>query len=319
MDDSRVPDRVLDSYLAVQASAESEELGELLASHAEPIIRKVVFHRIGESPADAEDVCADAILSLLQRLQRYKEEKNRRSIEDFSNYAAATAHHACDRYFRRKNPVIWHLRNQIRYLLEHDAKLAVWRNSQGRLLCGLAIWKGQEGTGSAPSLENLAAAEHFALKQFLFHVFRGSTGPLELSAVVERAREIPGFLSCVGEHSIDNDLADDKLAIDAEIEQRWYAAELWKEIQDLPLRQRSALLLNLKNDAMNLLLLTGVASFREVATALEVQAEELASLWSKLPLEDTEIAQKLGRTRQQVINLRMAARKRLANRLAGWR
>ena len=319
MDDSPVTDQALESVLSVPASVDTDELGELLASRAGPIIRKVVFHRIGESRADAEDVCADAILSLIQRMQRNKEEAERRPIEDFNNYAAATAHHACDQYLRRKNPAVWRLRNRIRYLLEHDAKLAVWRDSQGRLLCGFATWQGQERTGRALSRDSFSATEDVGLREMLFRLFHASAGPLELSTVVGVTRAVPDFQLSVREQDTEMDVADNKPAIDSEIEQRRYAAELWKEIQDLPPRQRSALLLNLKNDAVNLLLLTGVAHFRELATALDMPPKELASILNKLPLEDTEIAQRLDRTRQQVINLRMAARKRLANRLAGWR
>ena len=42
---------------------------------------------------------------------------------------------------------------------------------------------------------------------------------------------------------------------------------------------------------------------------------EFASLWQRIPLDDETIARRLGCTRQQVINLRMAGRKRLSNRL----
>ena len=315
MDDSPVTDQAPD-----HGPAESEELGELLANRAQPIIRKVVFHRIADSRADAEDVCADAILSLIQRLQSYgNDEADQEPIEDFGKYAAAIAHHACDQYLRRKNPAIWRLRNRIRYLLEHDPKLAVWRDSQGRWLCGFLTWQGQERTEQLPLVDRSGGTGYAELRELLFRLFHRSGGPLELATVVEAARTRPDFQAPVAEQSADSDIADNKPAVDSEIERRAYAAELWKEIRNLPARQRSALLLNLKNDAMNLLLLTGIARFRELEAALDMQPKELASLWNKLPLEDTEIAQRLGGTRQQIINLRMAARKRLANRLAGWR
>jgi hypothetical protein len=41
----------------------------------------------------------------------------------------------------------------------------------------------------------------------------------------------------------------------------------------------------------------------------------MAALWGRLPLDDHAIAARLECTRQQVINLRMAGRKRLATRL----
>ena len=317
--DDRATDQVLDGYLSAQQSTESEELGELLASRAAPIIRKVVFRRITESRADREDVCADAIFNLMLHLQRCRESRELDPIRNFNNYAAATAHHACDQYLRRKNPALWRLRNQIRYLLENDSKLSVWRNPEGVALCGFASWQTQPQAESSSIRDHITVEKHLRLRELLFQIFRSSGGPLDLNDVVGMARSATGLLSRPGEDSETiEQLVDNKSPVDRTFEQRTYAADLWREIQELPHRQRYALLLNLKDDAVNLLLLTGVASFRQIAGVLEMAPEELASLWPKLPLEDMAIAQQLDCTRQQVINLRMAARKRLANRMAGW-
>ena len=59
----------------------------------------------------------------------------------------------------------------------------------------------------------------------------------------------------------------------------------------------------------------GIASLRAIAAALELSLEELANLWGRLPIDDRTIAERLGCDRQQVINLRMSARKRLKNHL----
>jgi hypothetical protein len=95
---------------------------------------------------------------------------------------------------------------------------------------------------------------------------------------------------------------------------------LWGEILELPARQRAALLLNLRdadgNGMLALFPLTGVATMRDIATALEMPARELAELWSRLPIEDARIAERLGVTRQQVINLRKSARERLSRRVS---
>jgi hypothetical protein len=56
-----------------------------------------------------------------------------------------------------------------------------------------------------------------------------------------------------------------------------------------------------------------------VAQALEMPEEQMANLWYDLPLEDAVIAQLLGCTRQQVINLRKAARARLRRRMSTFR
>ena len=105
------------------------------------------------------------------------------------------------------------------------------------------------------------------------------------------------------------------------IDQRRYLQELWRELVALPLRQRTALLLNLRDahggNALALLPAAGVASLRRVADVLELPAEAFAVLWPRLPLDDDGIAVRLGVQRQQVINLRKSARERLARRLKG--
>src|SRR6185369_8303674 len=62
-----------------------------------------------------------------------------------------------------------------------------------------------------------------------------------------------------------------------------------------------------------LLPVLGVATLREIARVLEIPDGEFASLWRQIPLDDAAIAERLACTRQQVINLRMSARKRLRN------
>jgi hypothetical protein len=98
---------------------------------------------------------------------------------------------------------------------------------------------------------------------------------------------------------------------------------LWSEICLLPRRQRVALLLNLRNpqgiNIITLLPLTSIATFEEIAHALEIPAGEFETLWANLPLDDLSIARYLGATRQQVINLRKTARERLLRRISALR
>jgi hypothetical protein len=151
----------------------------------------------------------------------------------------------------------------------------------------------------------------------LSRMFEMAGVPLELAAVVSAAADawaIPLFHHD-GSHRIDA-VPDPEPRVDAALEQRDRLARVWAQIRDLPIRQRHALLLNLKDDAITVFLTTGAASLRDMAAALELRVEDFAALWNDLPLPDNTLAARLGCTRQQVINLRMAARKRLANRLA---
>ena len=91
---------------------------------------------------------------------------------------------------------------------------------------------------------------------------------------------------------------------------------LWTGIAQLPPPQRAALLLHLRDDrggpALALLPASGVASIPRIAEALEMPVDDLAELWNRLPLPDSEIGPRLRLDRQQVINLRSTARQRLA-------
>jgi hypothetical protein len=105
-------------------------------------------------------------------------------------------------------------------------------------------------------------------------------------------------------------------------EKRVFLQRLWEELGRLPVHQRAALLLNLRDPAggscIGLFPATGVATIRQLAEALEISAEDFAELWNELPLEDAKIAQLLKRTRQQIINARKSARERLARQLKGF-
>jgi hypothetical protein len=123
------------------------------------------------------------------------------------------------------------------------------------------------------------------------------------------------------ESTSEIDVADRHSQGDPGIDQRQTLTRLWDEVTQLPVPQRVALLLNLRDDvgecALSSLPATGVASMRAIAAAIEMPAAKLAEMWKELPLDDLTIAEMLGITRQQVINLRKSARRRLWRRMSG--
>jgi RNA polymerase sigma factor (sigma-70 family) len=116
--------------------------------------------------------------------------------------------------------------------------------------------------------------------------------------------------------------SDDDPAL--QYEQTANVAATWREILDLPQEQRVAVLLNLRDtdgtSALRLLVLTGIATLQELADAMGLAPSDLQDMWRSLPMPDAEIAARLGTSRQRVINLRQAARKRLRRRTErkGW-
>jgi hypothetical protein len=114
-------------------------------------------------------------------------------------------------------------------------------------------------------------------------------------------------------------LRDQRPAILDVLTHRAHLERLWGEIRELPPRQRAALLLNLRDDEgrgmIELWPQTGIAPLAELARALDLTETALRELWPTLPRDDQWIAERLGVTRRQVINLRKCARERLARRL----
>ncbi|MEI6667623.1 MAG: hypothetical protein WCP29_05650 [Acidobacteriota bacterium] len=311
-------DQMLECFLAAPEAEANQQLGDLLTIHAAPVIRRVIFNRLGVSCAEGDDVDSQVQLELMLRLRRGRVEQDIDHIDSFAGYAAAAAHHACDHHLRRKYPLRWRLRNRIRYMLEHDRGFALWKTAGGTWCCGRAGWVSRPPV-EPPPVEDLTDTGAQRILPLLDRLFLLSDGPLELRVVVDLAATAWHVPLYPQQDKRDLDaLSGPHAQFDVTIAHRETAWKAWEEIRLLPVRQRQALLLNLKDDAMSLFLATGTASLRAMARCLEMTVEALTAIWNDLPLPDNDVAERLGCTRQQVINLRMAARKRLANRLSGW-
>lgn len=151
---------------------------------------------------------------------------------------------------------------------------------------------------------------------------------MELNNLVRAIADIRGIRdsgptapTTISIEGLDDRMADPRPA--ASPDHVSFLKHVWEEVRKLPLRQRIALLANLRDDAgrsaLALFPLTATASVRDIAGVLEMPSQERARIWNDLPIDDLQIASGLGISRQQVINLRKAARARLARRLAAWR
>ena len=311
-------DPVLEPFLSSPGEARAEQLlGDLLARDAAPLIRRVVSSRLGSACGDLEDVCSQLMLQLMVRLRQQRADSSLAGIDGFASYVAGAAHHACDHYVRAKYPLRWRLRNRIRYVLEHDARFGVWKAADGAWTCGRASWRSRPARDISGSIEQVAGIPKQDVRELLSRLFQVCEAPIALSDVVEVASSCWDVPLIPREDTRDIDAVPDReLRADAWLEQRAELERVWTQIHQLPVRQRHAVLLTLRDDAIGLFVTTGAVTMRGIAAALEVSAEEFAALWNDLPLPDNAVADRLGCTRQQVINLRMAARKRLANRLA---
>jgi DNA-directed RNA polymerase specialized sigma24 family protein len=287
---------------------------------AEPIIQRTVAARLSGRWEDIEDVCSEARLELLLHLRRLKAKPDARPIEDFTVYVGTLARNTCFHYFRRRRPGRARLAKQIRFLLQEPG-FRTWQR-HGATWCGLAEWSEDRATPQAPRLVEGLAAGNRDMEALLRNVFETAGGPIAFDALVNTVAEVWRIAPEPDSVPLDIDVEAIPSAaqgIEISIDRHRYAQRLWREIGLLPRPQRVAILLNLRdgrgNSILSLFPLSGVASFADTAAVLELGEAQLAAIWVELPWDDNAIARFLSRTRQQVINLRMAARKRLANRL----
>jgi hypothetical protein len=210
----------------------------------------------------------------------------------------------------------------IRFEAEGDG---VWRASSG------AIRNVPAGGSTVKFIEDPAQWLHEAridsaqpLPVLVTAVLALLDRPIEFDRLVDALASALGIAETGPSRTADgddarNEPADPAPAITEVLEQRESLEAVWREIEQLPVRQRAALLLNLRDPeggaVLQMLPATGVVSLASIAAALEISTAELAELWQRLPLDDLSIANQLGLSRQQVINLRKSARARLARRL----
>ena len=297
-------------------------LEQLLGERARTMIRRVIAQRfrrgrIGVLGDDErEDLSAMAMLRVLQRL-RSQSDPDGASIVNFDHYVATVTLHACDDLVRERLPRRTAAKNRLCYVLGHDTRFAQW-TLDGEVVCGLAAWRGMRSIARTVAMNGV---RHLAgdrdVRRFLRAIFFAAQQPVELDAVVNAAAELWEMID------LPSLMLDDVRHLSTasetkQIDDRQFLARLWQEIRLLNRPQRAALLLNLRDDrgsATELFPLLGVATIDEIAEVVEMPREEFAALWPDLPMPDGDVAAILGVTRQQVINLRKAARDRLRRRM----
>jgi DNA-directed RNA polymerase specialized sigma24 family protein len=313
-------------FQAGEHPVEQQCLAALIEEHAQPIIRRVVSRKLAGLWDDVEDVCAEAQLELLLHLRRIKSAPDSSGILDFPAYVATVAASTCNSYFRRRRPGRARLKKQIAYLMREDSTFQMILSPDGRSWCASRLQRGASRISDPAIIDQLARDSEGDrnLVTAMERIFENAGGQIELETLVEivaRVWHIPPdpaqLLTAVDMDAIAAPWREEESAID----ERRFAARLWDEIRQLPRRQRVALLLNLRDGRGNSVLaifpLTGIARFGDVAGVLELSETELADAWPGLPFDDNRIAGMLGCARQQVINLRMAAKKRLSVRMRG--
>ena len=261
------------------------------------------------STHDVEDVCSEALLELLARL-----DKSPRDIQDFPAYLARIGYHSVHDYFRRRHPERHKLKNRLRYALKSEYGFALWDAGDAGWLASLDKYR----LATPVRVPEDPAPATGPVAEIAAQLLRSAQAPVSFDALVDRLAQILG----VHDQQVPlEDLPASVAAPSVDFAASWvpHLERLLAVLATLPVAQRAALLLNLRSaegeSPIHVFVAFGITSIAKLAVLLELESLELARLWKRLPLADQEIAQRLGVTRQQVINLRMSARKRLARNL----
>lgn len=303
-------------------------LARLVAATVTEVVIPTVQRTFRHSPAllgASEDVVADVRLRLIERLKAWRD-GSAEPVDNVAGYASTAATHACYGLLRQRFPNRTRLRNRIRYLLTHHRSMTLVEDPPGIWRCRLLTPRPAVAAGATQRMtespRTFAAALHLdattPLPALIAGLLGGCDGPVEFDRLVDAAGVILGISDTAAEAE---EPTDQTPTTQVTLEHRASLRTVWRELVALPVRQRSALLLNMRDPGgggvLELLPTTGVVTMAEIAAALEVSQEVLGELWARLPLDDLTIATRLGITRQQVINLRKSGRARLARRLAG--
>lgn len=345
----KLPMSLLREYMCATSEEEaSRVLEELVSVHAGHLINRVSTDWLGiartrrtatKEHVDAEDLFNEVVAQLLGCLHSLKCSPSHCGIRCFCGYTVGVAERVCTASLRRKTPSYTSFSNQVRYSLMQHEEFALWRVPQGGTLCGLHEWMNREefvgwgdlevlleqgGWDSTRSVEAHAPRKH-CMAATITDVFSLTKAPLLFNDLVRFLTRALGVEEFVEHLCPDIDSVFERQTASGshssnttDVEHRQLLSFLWSEVRQLPPSQSAALLLNLRDSQgrglVDLLLLLSIAELPEIAETLRMSPEELDSLWDQLPLSDFQIAERLGITRQQVINLRKSARQRLHRR-----
>lgn len=337
-----VSDALLSPFLKARDPAVAESLlADLIEQHADPIIAKILKIKLrvslngsqgNQQNQDALEIASGLRATLIAELRAVQQHPQHKSIKSFPDYVAIKTYSACADYFREKNPQRWRLKNLLRYQLKQNSRFALWKAENNIWYAGSIEWNGTTGSENAiPSSNSILEkfsrkhAEAIEPAQLLTAIFEHSGHPVEFDRIVTLAAEVWNVTELPIE-SIDDPTREPETrsinaapGVDLLLEQRLYLEKLWCEVGQLPVLQRVALLLNLRDaqggSAIFFIPHLGIASQKQIAGIIELPDKEFSNLWNELPLDDSRIAEMWNLTRQQVINLRKTARERLARRM----
>jgi len=340
----RIPTRESDARLRpfLDAGTEKEAaqcLDRLLNSTVRPIVGGVLRHKLGvllsqpgnskgrqsQLEADAAELFQDALVQVTSELYRVRLDRSVLPIANLAHYTAAVAYQVVNLYFRKLYPRRASLTNKLRYLLNCRPEFSRWQTDDGEWLAGYARWQAQtwevpewnchNGAARFPLESALCTEGTLAPAQLVARIFDWLGQPIRFEDLVTIIADLWGVRDLPAEPLPEDDtreaLPATPEAMDIQVTLRTY----WTALCALPSNQRCCLLLQASDPSGNSLIhifyTCGIASLMEIAAAVVMPVEAVASIYPELPWDDKTIAGKLDTTPLYVTRLRGIARRKL--------
>ena len=323
-----INDELLQPFLSARTEEEDDVTLSALLEIANPIVLNVLRRKILLFQPQSElrdDLNSSVIMRLIEVLrkckQSYEKGDEKVVIRHFPALCQMVTTNIVNEHLRQKYPRRASLQNQLLYLLREakDASstplFALWRDVEEQL-CGLRVWEGRKlvitprhrllsedcerAKQQALKGEN---ASHLPLQRVVEAIFGWLAAPATFDALVGatarwRGVEDRADLSLSMPSSEEGEAVFEPAAVELSPEERTvlneHLRQIWESITELPPKHRAALLLNLCDaqgrGVLGFFPSLGIASFHEIAAALEMEARVFAELWPQLPMDDREIA-----------------------------
>ena len=325
----KTADELFARFLHSQNEAEAEAiLSDLISKHITPLIHEIVKYklRIGAAKhtfreVDAAEVCSTVLIKVLERLREWRLNSENNQARAVLDYVAMAAYHSCNQYWRDSNPMRNRAKNSLLYLFNRYDELAMWKIERD-WICGFSSWKNKQDVTDTQALDQISAKSLKKQNKLerLKAILQEVNAPVRLNDLVNLVMRLDGIDPRDTESDELESIADSsRPSAEKKLEQHEFLKNLWLEIQKLSDKQRTALLLSMRDEdggsILPLFFSLQITTAKELASKLSMTAEQFGKFWSELPLDDLRIGSLLGITRQQVINLRKCARERLARRI----
>jgi hypothetical protein len=333
-------DECLWPYLkSCDQSSTQAALDQLLIELAKPLTEQIIQRLLRESRSnklkasrtEVAETTTKVLLKLLQRLKAFKADPQSHAISSFRGMVAITAYHTFTDGLREQDRQRANQERRLRRLIAANRNLAIWKNADGKLVCGYEDWKTQESDSQQGSdaytdvltltRELEAARQGRDPAELLMFAFDRMAKPIKFAHLVTAIFSPEGIAAETVEMApIEASAIQLLVTLDdpaATFETRVLLAQLYEEISKLSSIQRQALLLNMTDSygfSIEWFVFTGIATEAQLAELLEVSIDEFGALLDRVPLSDKEIAVRLRLESVSVGNIRKAVRDRLKRR-----